>query len=381
MHERTNSPRRLPVLRGPRPEPDGWPGPTTRGHRLLEFRPIRALLGLRLFYKILIANAIVLVAVTAAGSAVTAAFVRAQPDRSVFELVGLVIGAGLVVSVMMNGVILRLALSPIAQLDRTATRVREGDLDARVPHTPLADRDLAQLRWTFNGMLDSLAMFRRQLREIAARALNAEEEERKRISRELHDGTAQTLAALLIRLRLVRAAGSQIERDALLDEVRAEIAATLEDVRRFARGLRPPALDELGLVPAIESHARMMEEAARVDIIVDADSVGGLLLPEAELALYRIVQEAISNAVRHSGARKVQVRVARTPDAVTAVVTDDGRGFPVAEVMAARGSGLGLFGMKERAAYVGGQVEIESAPGRGTRITARMPVVEVRARA
>ena len=73
--------------------------------------------------------------------------------------------------------------------------------------------------------------------------------------------------------------------------------------------------------------------------------------------------------------------MARTPDAVTAVVTDDGRGFPVAEVMAARGSGLGLFGMKERAAYVGGQVEIESAPGRGTRITARMPVVEVRARA
>lgn len=372
-------PHHLPVLKGPGPESAN--ADRSVWARATETPWVRTLLGVPLFYKILIANAVIIIGVATAGTATTAAFVRATPERSTVELIGLLTGIGLIISVMVNILILRLALRPISQLEATAARVQKGDLDARVPYSPLADRDLAHLRWTFNGMLDSLATFRRQLRKMAARALKAEEEERKRIARELHDGTAQTLAALMIRLRLARGAGDAAERDALLDVVRDEIEGALEDVRRFARGLRPPALDELGLVPAIESHVRMMEEASGVEIDVDAQAIRGLLIPDAELALYRIVQEAISNAVRHANPEHVRVRVSRGAGAVTASVSDDGRGFDVDEVMAGRAAGLGLFGMKERAAYVGGEVEITSAPGQGTRIVATMPFIEARARA
>src|SRR5690606_26415159 len=105
------------------------------------------------------------------------------------------------------------------------------------------------------------------------------------------------------------------------------ISRALDGVRRFARGLRPPALDELGLVPAIESHIRMLRSAVGLEITLDAEPIGGLLTPEAELALYRIVQEALSNALRHAEASRATVTIRRQPGLITATVADDGRGF------------------------------------------------------
>lgn len=362
--------RRLPILKGPEPE---WGGGTNGRRSPVQPAWLRAILGVPLFYKILIANALIVIAGAVAGSATTARFVRVEPGRSTLELIGLLAAAGVIISVLVNAVIIRVALSPLAHLKETAMRVQDGDLDARAAFSPVADRELTHLTGTFNGMLDSLAMYRRQLREIAARALRAEEEERKRIARELHDETAQTLAALLIRLRLARGANDAAARDAMLDDVRQEIADALEGVRRFARGLRPPALDELGLVPAIESYARMLENASGLDVEIDADPIGGLLTPEAELALYRVIQEALSNAVRHAGASKVTVRIRPKPGLLVATVEDNGRGFDVAKVMTGQGSGLGLFGMKERAGYMGGRLDILSEPGRGTRVVVDIP--------
>src|SRR5690625_357974 len=160
-------------------------------------------------------------------------------------------------------------------------------------------------------MLDSLETYRSRLREIAARSQNAEEAERKRIARELHDETAQTLAALLIRLRLARGIEDVEAREAMFDDVKDEIARALDGIRRFARGLRPPALDELGIVAAIESHVRMLNEAVSFDVEVDAEPISGLLSPEAELALYRIIQEALSNALRHAEASLARVEIRR----------------------------------------------------------------------
>jgi two-component system sensor histidine kinase UhpB len=329
-----------------------------------------------LFYKILIANALIVIAAVLVGTATTAQFVRAAPNRSTLELVGLLLVAGVIVSVLVNAVILRVALSPLAELGETATRVQEGELDARAPYSPVADRELTRLTWTFNGMLDSLAMYRRRLREIAARALSAEEAERKRIARELHDETAQTLAAILIQLRLARAATDPDAHDAMLDGVKQEIARALDGIRRFARGLRPPALDELGLLPAIESHIRMLQEAVGLEIVLDADPIGGLLTPEAELALYRIVQEALSNALRHAAATRATVMIRRHAGQITATIEDNGRGFSVDQAMAGPGGGLGLFGMKERAGYIGGTLEIHSEPGHGTRVVIEIPYTE-----
>lgn len=368
--------KRLPVLKGPavsaRP-----PTPRAQADSGATLpRWLRALLGVPLFYKILIANGLIVIGAVIAGTAATAQLVRAQPNSSTLELVGFLIAAGVVVTVLVNAIILRVALSPLAHLAETATRIQQGELDARAPHSPVADRDLDHLTWTFNGMLDSLAMYRRRLREIAARALDAEEAERKRIAQELHDETAQTLAALLIQLRLARGAADDEARDAMLDDVKRGISSALEGVRRFARGLRPPALDELGLVAAIESHTRMLQEAVGLQIEVDADPIGGLLTPEAELALYRIIQESLSNALRHASATHATVTIRRQQGEITATVEDDGRGFSVAQAMAGPHGGLGLFGMKERAGYIGGQLDIQSEPGVGTRVEIVIPYRE-----
>jgi two-component system sensor histidine kinase UhpB len=334
---------------------------------------VRWALRVPLFYKILLANAALVLVGTVVGSMVTADYVRRNPAAGMLDLVGLLAVGGILATVLVNALILRLALHPLDALERTAARVQRGDLDARVPLSPVADRELDRLTRTFNGMLDSATRNRERLRQVAATALNAAEEERKRIARELHDETAQLLAALLIRIRLVRKADDAEALDTLLEDMRREIGGALEGVRRFARGLRPPALDELGLIPAIESHVRSIRAITEIDLSLQSEGDAAGLPLEAELAVYRIVQEALSNVVRHSGATRAAVRVVREPDRLVVTVEDDGHGFDVPQVRAA-GRGLGLFGMGERAAYLGGRVDVRSAPGTGTRVRAEIPL-------
>lgn len=339
-------------------------------------RLLRGPLRVPLFVKILVANSVIVIAAVAAGTALTAEFARAQPGWFTLELIGLVALTGVLVSVAVNAVIIRLALSPLDLLERTAEAVRAGDLDARAPISPLADRGLERLTRTFNAMLDGLEGYRWRLREVAARALRAEEEERKRIARELHDETAQSLSALLIRLSMLRREQDPAAREAGMDELREQLVATLNGVRRYARGLRPPALAELGLAPAIEEFVRSLSEATGLDAHVAAERMDGLLTPEAELVIYRVVQEALSNVVRHARASTARVTLERRDDAVHATVEDDGIGFDVDDALRGDGRGLGLFGMRERATYVGGHVDIESRPGAGTRVRITVPLAE-----
>jgi two-component system, NarL family, sensor histidine kinase UhpB len=329
----------------------------------------RALLRVPLFYKILVANALILSAVLLAAGLLTHGARNGEAGLFV-----LLFGGGLLVSVVSNAVILKLALRPLQSLQRTAEQVQAGDLAARVAASELADAELEQLMVTFNTILESGDLYRRRLRDIAARALNATEEERKRIARELHDGTAQTLAALRVRLRVARATEDAEVRSQLLERIGSELGEATEEIRRIAQGLRPPALDMLGLAPAIESFARGIGDTTGLEVVTEITPVEDLLPPEAELALYRIVQEALSNVSRHSSAGRVMIRLERQGRSVAASIEDDGRGFAVLDEMANRG--LGLFGMQERAAYVGGTVEIDSEPGRGTRIRATIPMVE-----
>lgn len=343
--------------------------PARSDGRRVRRSPFRALLRVPLFYKILVANAVTLTVVVFAA----AAFAQSAGSNGT-RLFVVVLGLGLLVSVISNAIILRFALLPLRRLQETAEQVEAGDLNARVEPSDLADAELERLMLTFNAILDSGEVYRRRLRDIAARALNATEEERKRIAQELHDGTAQTLAALRVRLRVARSAGDAETGNTLLDRIGTDLGDATEEIRRIAQGLRPPALDMLGLAPAIESCARSMAEAAAFVLETDMSVVEDLLTPEAELALYRIVQEALSNVARHSAAEQVRISVGQVGRAVVVSVEDNGHGFAVRDEMSSRG--LGLFGMQERAAYVGGMVEIESEPGRGTRIRATIPVVE-----
>ena len=329
---------------------------------------IRSLLRFPLYYKILVANAVIVALVTI-GSAFIAHATAGNGNMSF----ALLLGMGVVLSVISNAIIVRLALTPLNELEETARRVQDGDLTARVPDSDLADRDLERLAATFNMMLDSGEAYRTRLRDVAARALNAQEDERRRIAQELHDGIAQTLAALRVRLRVARSFDGAARQDTL-EAISADIGAATEEIRRIAQGLRPPALDMLGLSPAIESYARSIAETSGLTIDTDIAATDGMLSPDAELALYRIVQEALSNAARHSGAHSARVDLEVGDGAVHVVISDDGAGFAVAEEMS-RG-GLGLFGMQERGAYLGGAVDIESNPGQGTRVRVTIPTME-----
>lgn len=330
------------------------------------------LLSVPLFYKILVANAAIVLVFSLAATWLAVEFAGTSVP---VVPIGLIAMAGAAVSVAVNAVLIQLALDPLRLLKETAEQVQEGDLDARVPMSPLADLEMQRLTTATNAMLDRLLEYRRRLQEVAARALNAAEEERRRISLELHDDASQRLAAVLMRLRLARSVPDGAAKDAVLEEVRKELAETADGLRRYAQGLRPPALDELGLGAAIESHVRHISETVSVAMEVEVEGVSRLEAPEAELALYRIVQEAITNAIRHSRADRIQVRVEESNGAVVATVRDDGVGFDVERLLEDGGGKhrLGLFGMRERAEYVGGHVEVTSERGRGTTVRAKVP--------
>lgn len=201
------------------------------------------------------------------------------------------------------------------------------------------------------------------------RVVEAQELERRRLARELHDQTGQELTSVLLGLKAVEEATNDAERNGALRSVREQVVETLHDVRRLAIELRPKALDDFGLVPALE---RLRDTfAEQTGMRVDLESQIRERLPtDAETALYRIVQEALTNIVKHAQASTVSIVLARSGGSVTAVIEDDGRGFS----LDGTSDGLGLLGMGERLALLGGKLKVESSLGAGTTIVAEVPL-------
>ena len=181
---------------------------------------------------------------------------------------------------------------------------------------------------------------RKQLRDLGVAALQAGETERKRVARELHDDTAQRLAALLIRLRIIERDTTSESLSRLLHAFREELAATAEGVRRIARGLRPPELEDAGLVPALRAHARALRDGTGLIVELDADPVDDLLSSDRRLVLYRVIQEALANVSRHSGVNAAHVAFsgARAPSSSPSR-TRDGASPRAGRARSAAGSG------------------------------------------
>jgi signal transduction histidine kinase len=331
------------------------------------------LLRIPLFSKLFLANAAIVALVATAGGLLA---VRVAGGTGTVALTWLAVaGAGIAISLVANALIVWVALKPLRELEATADVVRGGNMAARAPTSPLADAELSRLSSTFNAVLDTAEDRAHRLRELAIRAGMAAEEERKRLAGELHDGVAQTLAALNIRIRLARATADPQLRESVLDEVSGGIADVILELRRMARGLRPPALEMLGLAAAIRSHAQAVAEAAGIDLTIEAETVAGLMAPDEELSLYRILQESLSNVVRHSGAATATVVLRRVHEQIELLIDDDGRGFDTTQSWT-DDRGLGLLSMEERAAVMGGRLEIRSEPGRGTQVRVTVPILE-----
>ena len=252
---------------------------------------------------------------------------------------------------------------------------RAGDgtvVPVSVTFAPLRLAERAAVSGVIGVVVDSTERKRQDdLRKgLIEQVVSAQDDERARIARELHDETGQSLTALLVGLRTIEESATLADAAGLAQQLRGVVAQTLEDVGRLSRGLHPSILDDIGLVPAV---TRMVQESAQwhglaVDLRIeglDAEPLPRLL----QTTVHRVLQEALSNVARHAGARRVTVRLLRDAALVQLMVQDDGSGFvPVAN------GRLGLRGMRERAALLGGSVEVESPLGVGTTITAILPL-------
>lgn len=335
-----------------------------------------ALLGLPLFLKVLVANVIVVLLGVTLGTWFTLTFV-ASPAGLHWAAIAVMLVVGFASSVLINAAVLSLALQPLHALEKTVDRVAAGDVGARAQHVLFRDPDIERLADTLNSMLDVLHEHRQQLQKMSEQVLAAQEDERKRIARELHDETAQALTTLLIRLKILEKARSDAEVRGQIDELRVLTAETLEAVRKLAVELRPATLDDLGLLAALEAYTESYRSRMPVRVTFQANGFEDRdrrLPPQIELVLYRVVQEALTNVAKHANAHAIRVELSRRPHEVLASVSDDGDGFSVEEMMRSRERGLGLFGMQERLSLVRGQLIIDSAPGRGTRVNARVPL-------
>jgi signal transduction histidine kinase len=218
---------------------------------------------------------------------------------------------------------------------------------------------------------EEVAGARGQLEELSARLVNAQETERRALSRELHDEVGQSLSAVLVELRnLSSAIGVRAteETRVQVDVIKGLVENTVRVVRNMALLLRPSMLDDLGLVPALRWQAREVSKSTAMDVSVAAELTSDDFPDEYKTCIYRVVQEALHNCTRHSHAHSVRIRVQQPPGRVTLSIQDDGQGFDASQI-----KGLGLLGIQERVHRLGGACRVHSEPGKGTELTVELP--------
>ncbi|MEJ2541281.1 MAG: histidine kinase [Gemmatimonadota bacterium] len=325
---------------------------------------------LPLFWKLVVTQLVLLAVVGLGVAALLLAPSKASSGPLLWGVAGLVVASIGGISAWVT----RVALSPLEAIEETAERVRRGDLQARAPSSPIADPRLDRVGRTLNEMLEALERSRRRQRRQSLRVLRSQERDRSRMSGDLYDGTAQTLAGVLVRLRVLARAGNEPVDPDCLALLTQQVRSALEDVRTVARRLRPPELNDLGLRSALDAQARSLEEKSGMVVQVRGDLPDARLSEDARLLLFRLVQEALDNVAQHALASRVTVTLGEVPEGVEVEVGDDGVGFDPATLPADEDPRLGLLTMIERAGYARGKIEVESAPDQGTRVRILLPL-------
>jgi signal transduction histidine kinase len=251
------------------------------------------------------------------------------------------------------------------------------ELQEEILQRKAAEAALKQSEHHYSQLLEQSDSMQQQLRRLSRQILSAQEDERKEISRELHDVIAQTLTGINVRLAALKkeAAHNTKGLDRNITRTQRLVEKSVDIVHQFARELRPAVLDDLGLIPAL--HSYMKNFAARTGVRTCLTAFAGV--EQLEIArrtvLFRVAQEALNNVARHAQASRVEVNIQELPDCVCMNIRDNGKSFEVESVLHGKGSKrLGLLGMRERLEMVGGHFDVQSAPGKGTAITAKIPL-------
>jgi two-component system, NarL family, sensor histidine kinase UhpB len=314
-----------------------------------------------LLTQVLTVNALLITATVFAASVATTLHAGPFIERKRF----LVLVAALMAMVLLNGFLLRRRFAPLDELISAMERVDFGGRSTR-EHIPTANvEEVVRLHQAFDRMLERLEAERAR---TANAVLQAQEGERARLARDLHDEANQALTGVLLRLEATAQHAPPQLRDELR-ETQGVATRAMGELVRLARELRPIALDDLGLGAALRTQVADFGRRAGVETTLDLPASGlEELDADEQLVVYRVVQEGLSNIAQHAAASSVRVDVERRGDGTVVRVADDGEGFRSDEAKA----GLGLTGMRERAVLAGGRLEVSSAPGAGTTIELRL---------
>ncbi|MBN1992240.1 MAG: HAMP domain-containing protein [Anaerolineae bacterium] len=286
----------------------------------------------------------------------------------IVAVIGLIIVAGIV------SVGVRRVTDAIQNLVVQTRQVAAGDYDAQVGLSRI--REIRELGMAFNDMVQQIRRYRAGVRQYVADITRTQEEERKRIARELHDDTVQSLIAMGQRIELIKETlENPDESRARLSEVRTMVTGAIASVRQFSRDLRPLTLEDLGLTAAMQYLVNQLAQSEGIEVNLQVEGKVEELPADLEVAIYRILQEALSNVRKHAHATQVDVLAQFTPRQVRLTVEDNGCGFQVPESLTdfASDGNFGMMGLQERARLFGGNVAVESAPNQGTKIELIIP--------
>lgn len=326
-----------------------------------------------IYYRILIANSAVIIVGAVGGTFLARTFAQSNYSYSVMIIFGVL---GIVFSVLFNSWIVRTALQPLYQLRIAVNRIngKAINIAERFGDT---DPDIHLLARTIDELLTRLHQRSEQFARLSKQVVYMQEEERKRIARELHDDLGQALSLLTINLERMENEYPDIPLEVRqkLTFLREITTNSVKDLRYLIYGLRPTMLDDLGLIPAIRWYARNTLDMPGTEIEIEADENQVNALPDMlKTCLYRITQEAISNIKRHAQATHVSISIETNDHEVHLAIKDNGRGFSSEDLDQNEDLKLGLLGIRERVLLIGGEITINATPGEGTEILIYAPL-------
>jgi two-component system sensor histidine kinase UhpB len=330
-----------------------------------------------ILFRIAIGNAVIIILSAVIGTFLT--HVLTDVSATLWHFI-LFASIGIIISLVLNFIIIQLSLQPLRELRQIVNRIRIGQAEVRQLALEDTDPDIYQLTTALNSLITQLEASNQQLRLLSDRVITAQEDERKRIARSLHDDTGQSLTTLIINLERLEnhIPVDQSEIVNRLKSIRQIAADGLECLRGIIYDLRPAILDDLGLLPAIRWYARVNLEQASINVELDFPDELPPLSQPLTTTLFRVTQEGVNNIIRHSQAKNASISLGVIENEVYLRIQDDGHGFNPARVNqdAIDVHHWGLLGIQERIELVGGKLRISSNPEHGTNLQVNAPLIK-----